>query len=386
MPAYILCIALAWMPFANGIFTLKLFDVTWTLYIAAIIFLFPFCFFRYIGSRYSQITHLQDAFIVLFTIQLGIFLFITTNITSAAYKYVYGILMPASLYFVVKGAINTEKQYLHIVKSISFGILLFSLVYIPTFFINGFSSRVVVFERDSIAAAIFFSFTLLFFLLTPLGGRLKIPATGISSVALLATLSRGLILCGLITPIISFLTKRGMIRPAFIGMTIFSLLITLFLTYNSELLRPDHWDPQLENSIERLTNIDYWKNGIYGRLETFKPAVKAFDKSPFYGNGFPDYIGGSTIHNFHLEWLQYGGIVGYTLICGVFFIHISRVSRFAHDRYIAAGCIFLLYMLINGLTNGLMHGVAPDMVFLTMALNDVRLSILKRQLAVRRAS
>nr|MDA3868644.1 hypothetical protein [Gammaproteobacteria bacterium] len=137
-----------------------------------------------------------------------------------------------------------------------------------------------------------------------------------------------------------------------------------------------HYDKEIEFSAERLTNVDFLLGTIYGRALSYRGGIDSFLASPIFGNGLfrGEYM--VTQHNFHVEWLQYGGMIGYILYAVVLISHAIRMRRSAQrDHWIAANLVTMILILANCVTNGLMHGVMPYVLFLLMGLNEARFRI-----------
>jgi hypothetical protein len=65
-----------------------------------------------------------------------------------------------------------------------------------------------------------------------------------------------------ITPVIWRAVRKGHAPVLLIIFLATTLGGTLFLSTNSDLLKARGWNPGQENSLERLTNIEYWKEGL----------------------------------------------------------------------------------------------------------------------------
>lgn len=95
------------------------------------------------------------------------------------------------------------------------------------------------------------------------------------------------------------------------------------------------------------------------------------------------------MHNFHLEWLASVGLVGYLLIIAFVVRHFEGTRQLgAVKPYVTANLYFVLVVLLNGLTNGVMHGVMPYLMFISLGLTAAaaRIDETNQSVARRRAT
>lgn len=257
-----------------------------------------------------------------------------------------------------------------------FGNTLICFFAIADFLNHGLSERVTVFSRDSIAIGTFALVSLAYLVFS---GRYK-SGVGLFLIlgnigGLAASLSRGYIVLIALTPILYRVVRRGWGLGLLLSFMLTTLAVTVVLTDQPELSKPEgKFSTQFENSLERITNPDYWKMGLYSRLLTFRSSIRNFEENPIFGTGLKTLVGtATTVHNVHLEWLEYGGFIGYGLFFSVFGLHFWSTARFAKaDPLVAANLVIVLVILLNGLTNGFMHGVMPYVAFIVMGFNEAR--------------
>ncbi len=377
----ILYLALLWIPFSMAYLIFDSYGVTWTFYLFCIALLSPYAVFRYFTGKRFSVGFVTDQSVIGFTLLFFFSLFFFEAGSNEAYRFVHGVLVPCTSYFVIKALVTTEKRYVSSLKAILLGASVYALGIILYYIVTDSNSRLNnVFSRDSITTAALATWGTLFAVYTPLFKTklVKYTVIAINASGILISLSRGLLVAMLSSPfwVSRFAAKRmSLLFALFIGA---SFVVTVVLISNVQLFEPKNWDPSLENSAARLINIDYWKRGIHGRVHSFESSMERFKEAPVFGNGFPDRRG-STVHNFHMELLEYSGLLGYFLFCVIFISHFwSAKDYFKRDRYLLVGAIFIVYMLINGVFNGVLHGVAPLLVFIQLGLNESRLQYLKR--------
>lgn len=386
----LLLLALIWLPFSVGLFTFDLFGVTFTIYILAMLVLCPLSAWRLAkgqvvhpapSASWALLALNTQAILLQFSapdvVSMGA---LYGNYSSSKYGYVHGLLIPSASYMVIKLLVDNDRDFKRSVSCLVLGCSIFGLIYLGVSVRSESLSRVVVFGRDAIAAACFFSVALIYLAYTPLLGRMnKWVLMAVNGIGLLMTLSRGFVVAGLLTPAIYRWARPRRLLYGFSAFLVATLIATFISIANKDLFRPLGWDPKLENSAERLLNLQYWKSGIYGRLETFIPSVRAFQEAPLFGSGFAVTKVGATVHNFHLEWLEITGVIGYLLFLLVFVGHFVRIVRWrVHDRWILASSLSIFVIFVNGLLNGVLHGVMPYVLFIVLGLGDAYVGIRSR--------
>ena len=96
-------------------------------------------------------------------------------------------------------------------------------------------------------------------------------------------------------------------------------------------------------------------------------------KHPILGTGLKPGRVNVTTHNFHIEWLQYGGIIGGILGTGIFlsFFLLNR-STIQKDPYRVAIFCIIAIVLMNCMTNGIMHGYRNIVIFGLIGMTEAR--------------
>ena len=377
----ILYAALFWIPFSMFYLTFDTYGGTWTFFMLCIAVLTPFACIKYFTQSRFNYGFGTDVCVIALTLLFLFFLMFNAPGSSTAYKTVHGLLIPAASYIVVKSLIHTEKRFFTCLKVMMGGFSLYALCTLLIFIITGENNRIVnYFGRDSITSAALSCWVVLFALYTPLlKGIAKYVVIIVNAAGLLLSLSRSLITTTAGSPL---LIQRFFAKNMFVILVVFfasTLAITTVLVSRVDVFTFNNWNPEMEHTTARLTNMEYWKRSIHGRLYSFKPSMERIKNAPIFGNGFPGYRG-STVHNLHMELLEYGGIVGYLLFVLIFIAHFwSARAYFSKDRYLLVGAIFILFMLINGLLNGVLHGLAPLLIFIQLGFNESRLIIIKRK-------
>jgi O-antigen ligase len=379
--SHLLLIAvLAWLPFSVGAATFEVGPVTLTLYIVGVLLLIPVALFRALFSAGPYGFRLIDLQIILLCGAYLTSTLLSRDPRGTGYLAVHAILIPVCSYFVTKTLVRTDAEYRRGIAALVAGFSCFGLLSCAAFVASGMAVRVRFLSRDAIAISTM-SITALIalaaFRSSPPLWRVAAGAANVSGLA--ASMARSYLVLLVAAPALWRAVRSGFALVLLLLLLIVSLAGTLFLSWNPDLMKARGWNPGRENSAERLTNIEYWKEGLHGRLLTFRESLRQFEAAPIFGTGMrpPDDQQASTVHNFHLEWLEYGGLTGYLLYAGLLLAHFAAARRAARtDPWCAANLTCMLLILANGLTNGMMHGIMPYVLFLLLGFNEARLTML----------
>lgn len=200
------------------------------------------------------------------------------------------------------------------------------------------------------------------------------------ALGLVVTFGRMALVLALISPGLYFLFRRGLGFWLLFATLASTLLLTVLLAQNYQLFRPSsNYDASRWTTWERVTDVDSWKLSLYGRGADFAESLEEFAEHPIVGNGLRPGLF-ITRHNLHLEWLEYGGLLGYSLMMGFLLRHFWRFQPLARrSPEVAANLLAAFAVVGNALFNGVMHGVAPNVLFLCLALNECYAALLVRQ-------
>jgi len=203
---------------------------------------------------------------------------------------------------------------------------------------------------------------------------------------LLASFSRGYILLAIFSPILYFVVRRGKAVVLISSIIIGSLCGTIMLATAPDILKVDIGLEQqrTDQTVSRLTDTDLWLNSIYGRGVHYNNGFREFLKSPIIGNGF--HKGGEQFgpravvwHNFHVEWLEYGGLIAYLLYVSLLILHFRKHAKLArHNHWTAINLTMISILLLNALTNSFTVGMTPYLAYMFMGLSNATLAIAAR--------
>jgi len=384
---FILCLILFTLPFSKGIFNFEISVITFNPYTMGIIvlsFYSLYCIFVK-GFRYNF--DVIDLIIALICISFFISTILADNVIDAGFLAFHDIFIPVLSYFVIKTLINNDFEHkqaiLFFIVSLSiYG--LFALVeFLKTY------QRVFVFSVPPIGVATFLSVSILYLfynkwyknffgligLIINLGG-------------FIVTFCRVYTLTLIFSPIFYKLFKNGKAFIVIVFFFLFSLLATMFVTYSPNIFNVNEKICMKirseEKTIKRLLDINFYKCSLYGRAIYYKLGFNNFLNNPFFGVGF--YRGKTkglpviTQHNFHIEWLEFGGIFGYLFYIFLFILFFKKYGPFAYDNFIVINLLIIFIILCNSLTNGFMHGKMPYVAFIMIGFTAARYKIINKNL------
>lgn len=293
---------------------------------------------------------------------------------EAGFLAFHGVFIPVVTYFVLKTYIRTVDQYRRVLVAFVGGVTVFAFYGLFQFVAE--PQRLFILNMPPISAAALLTTALITVIYCGWWRKKLGILAGVALFgALLTTFSRGYLVLLLLTPVFFQIVRRGRATTLMIAMLATSLLATLLLVQAYEVFEVRGLDREQEQSAERVRDLDYWMSSLYGRARYYAVGLEEFAKSPILGNGFHQGFrspaGRAVVwHNFHVEWLEYGGLLAYLLYVTVLILHFRGMSRAAqYQREIAVNLTAFFTVLLNGLTNSFTAGISPILGFLFMALN-----------------
>jgi len=221
-------------------------------------------------------------------------------------------------------------------------------------------------------------------------GRARHPlvllATAICAVSFMASLSRVFIACLLVSPLFYWLIRKGFARHLMLGLIAISLFLTLHFSFKipgktiqeireyGNILDVHKELAKFEKGPGRLVNFQHWAASMEMRFLAYRIGLEEFLDHPIMGTGLKPGDVMITQHNFHVEWLEYGGVIGYVLYASIFMCFFWQAGGAAmHDNATAIFALVIFVDLFNCLFNGIMHGFLPYIVFMILAFTRIRL-------------
>ncbi len=370
---WIFSFSLAFLPFSFGLANFEVGIVTLTPYIVGMVLVVILAALRWPFRPEAAFIGRHDVLMLLLAVTYLATTLLADDVVDAGFLAFHSLFIPIMTYFAAKAAIMTERDYEYAQKFFVVSVFVFSIYFMTVLFAAEVRTKVLGVPPIGIATL---TASALVIAINVKTSRVICWMGFIIAAALLLTYSRAYILSILFAPLVWLLVRRGYATAVVSSFLVATLLLTLAVAYSGETFRPASFDKTVEFSIERLTNIDFLLGTTYGRAQAYRSGIEQFLSAPVFGRGLVTGEYMVTQHNFHVEWLEYGGGVGYLLYAALLIMHAMRMAALARwDRWVAANFVVMLLVLTNGITNGLMHGVMPYMLFLLMGFNEARFRI-----------
>ncbi len=376
-PFGMLCLVLLLLPFSLGVLQIEIGIVTFNPYtlgiMGALLVVIAGMAMGKLRYRFAP----EDVGVLLLGLSFLLSTLRARNTVEAGFLAFHGVFIPIVTYFALKTLIRTPEQYRKALVAFVSGVTAFALFGLFEFARN--PVRLHVLNMPSISAAALLTAGLI---VITYSGWWRKPLAMLAALALfgalLATFSRGYLVLLLLTPLFFRILRRGHATTLMVAMLAASLIGTLVFVQVYELFHVEGLDKGQEQTAERITDLGYWLNSLYGRARYYSVGLQEFARSPIIGNGFhQNFVSGDghavVWHNFHVEWLEYGGIIAYLLYVAVLVLHFRGMSRAARSqRTVAVNLMVIFTILLNGLMNSFTAGISPILGFLFMALNRAR--------------
>lgn len=369
------------LPFYKSTFTIEVGVATLDPYMIGIILLALMGLFINIFSKKTFGFNVLDLFILLFCVTYLCSILLSENILSSGYLAVHSIFIPVISYFVLKSFLISDSIYKRSLFFILAGIFLFSVIGLA--YIGFTGTREMILNIPPIGVATFAVFSICNLVYSGWWkNKFGIVSLALALLLLFFSFSRVYLLGILGSPILYLFVKRGHVVKLFTFIFPFTLILTLLLVVNYDYFKPTKFEASKEKTVERVLNIESWKKALYARAHTYQEGIKNFKKKPFFGTGL--YRGEKviTVHNFHIEWLEFGGILGYIICTGIFFVYFTLQKVVVKkDKFSTLNLCILIIILSNSVTNGIMHGLMPYFVFITMGFGEARRKLVETKIA-----
>lgn len=375
------CVILSSLPFAKSLPKFEIGLITFNIYTIGMVLLFVASVGKVIISKHRIKFTSTDLFILLVSITFIISTILSDNLIESGYLAFNFIFIPVLSYFVIRVMISNDAEYHQTIGFFLFGITILGIVacfnYLTSY------QRAEPFGIFAIGAAsllivpIFYIFYLSwhknpYWLITLL----------IAIAGFIVTFSRMLSLIVLLSPLLLYVIKKHKSVLLYSMFFILTFTITLLVSYNADLLKPKFdvrfisKKQDIIKTEKRIFDKTHLMLSLYGRALSYKEGIERFRRTWLSGEGLFKQEGLQTYHNFHIEWLVYGGALGYLLYLLIFLSHVTRFNRIdLKDNFVYLNLLIIFSILCNSLMNGIMHGMMPYVIFITMAFNESRMML-----------
>jgi hypothetical protein len=373
---YLFCLMLFMLPLSAGGFEFEIGVVTFHPYTFMVVAMLPLVLWRIIWHPAKFGFRTQDAMILLLAASYFSSTLLADDVMQSGRLAFHSLFIPIVTYLICKALISSEKEYQLALKILLVAICLFGLVTIYEF-LKTFV-RPYVLDIPPIGVATLLIVPVIYSIYVKGYGKVwRFIQMIVTGTALVLTMSRIYLAGAIASPILRRLLRSSVVW-VWGGMLAGTLLITLSVTY---LVKVDYSalrrSTEGQQTMERIYEISHIERALAGRILVYRDALKKFEKNLVFGTGLEAGEYQITTHNFHVEWLQYGGLIGYLLYVLVFMTHAVAMRRhIINDSYLLANNLLLLLIMLNSVTNGFMHGIMPYVAYLLMGLSEARINIL----------
>ncbi len=373
-PFFLLVFMFCYLPMAFYGISYEIGIITLNPFSGGTIALFGVCLIRKLFTTVDLHLNLTDFFLACVCATFLVSTIFSPSIIDSGFLAFNFIFIPVLAYFNLRILVETEGQYKLLVR-----VMVLFYACLGAFIITAYAAtglRSMPFNMQPIDTATIMVIPLFYLMATKMYPRyIRLPAVFFCLLAITLTFSRVIFVVVLLSPFIYRVIKRGKVILLFLSFFIFTMGFTFVIVNGMEMFKPNRsfQGDQIIQTKERITNIEHWKHSIYGRAILFKGGLDEFARHPFFGVGLQKGNVTFTQHNFVVEWLQYGGVVGYTFYMLFFLTHVWRMAAYARtDPSIRINLLALFAVLSNAFFNGILHGIMPYVAFTVMALSEAR--------------
>lgn len=375
----LLLLLLLVLPVSQAFIGVEIGSVDFSLLMLLATLLAPLSLLQYWLGAKKYVVRPQDIALLCLCIFYSLWVVEAEDPVRSGYMTIHGLLIPCLLYWLVKIQIQTEAEFLAAKYALCLGALVAGSI--GTIMLLYSAERPQLTGLPPLGLA-----TLLVYpCVIAVSGGMQLPKTpavldwglrGLVLAAMVSTLSRVYLLLVIVCrPVMYFLSRVP--KLIWVSMIVVSLGLTLSITSSiGNISAPERFRGD-EEGFERLVSPTFIRQGIYKRAKAYEKALVDFVESPVVGTGIKRGYTHYTPHNFHIEWLQYGGIVGYLLYCSAILLHVKSVGAYWRvDMQLLQMGTAMFIIALNSLTNGIMHGIIPHVFLLLMGMSEARLRLL----------
>ena len=363
------------LPFSIGGWSIEIAGVEFHPYIIMVVSLFPVALVM-AGTGYAK---LQVRLIDWLIAALALSFLATTLITEtdrSGWRLAFrALFVPIASYLICRVSIRSEGVYRRAISAAGIGFVILAGGTLLTFIEQ--RVRPFVFSMPPIGVATLLMMGLVYLLYQRhVNSIVRLLGTTFFGVAFLVTLSRVYLLAVLVSPILNFACRRWLVLVWSVVLST-ALIVTLAFTYGADLSQYSAAGTEGQDTVERMVAWRHIERAMLGRAFVYRESLQKLDDNLVFGGGIRVGDFQVTPHNFNVEWLEYGGVLGYLLFAAVFLANASSAAKFQNrDVELSVLNLILLIIILNSLTNGFMHGVMPFAAFILLGMTQARISLL----------
>ncbi len=308
--------------------------------------------------------------------------FMLTQNRGASHLVFHSIIVPAISYFSFKMYVRSREIFHRAMRFYITSLLIVAVVAVLVVFRTGM--RTIVMGINPIdLATLFFPAIVYYFVMKKWSNVVGMSQFVVLIAGFVTAFARGFTFLLVMAPIMRFLLNRGYSRLIMSWILLLSLLLVLLLAGSFSLLvvSPVERVAMQQNneegqSVERLTSSYYYRYTLLTRGAHFHEGLQKFLKKPVFGYGIEYGEKYATWHCAIIEMLVFGGILGYIVYTSFFYIIFARSKLIQIVKRESTVCLLVIVSVyLNSLMNGIMHGLAPLVIFIFAGMHEALIRI-----------
>ena len=355
--------------------------VTLDLYTVGVILLSAVCLIKIFLGQLSYKYIPSDITLILFTTVCLTFFITSNDIIKSGFVFFHTVFIPALTYFVIRILLTNEEKYSLFKLHFLLAVTIMAVLGCVEFFQSG--QRIATTSGDALRGSLFF--ILAFFLLLSFRKKKHLIAGMVNLLAFVFGFCRVLLASFCLSPVFYLLSKKGFSKALFLFLAVSTLLFTIGMAGSKQITSQYNQfkrEFQREHPFEslgavgktekRLSDITFVKLSLASRVTAWREDLISFTSHPILGVGMGiTRVQAASSHNLHVQLLAYTGLIGYSifhllLFQGMSSITEKRTDLLIRDFHFYSTAVFLIYL--NGLGNGLFHGIFNYILFMVLAL------------------
>lgn len=374
----LLCVVLALMPFTRGFAQFELGVVTFSPFTMGLIVLFVVSLGAIaLGYRKLSLSIMDVMLAGVCLFYMGTTLLSPTMIETG-YLAFHALFIPVTAYVSIRILAHTPERARICLFFMLGGILVFDVACLAQFAVvqeRVYMMRVTPVSVGTITLPAIFVLLYTDMVRQPYRALLLLCALG----AFAVTFSRLYTLALLLSPLMMRAIRRGGGRSLYLGIMALSLVATLAVAFVIPASLGDQSRDrgaiamlrsvkEQEQSAARMTSPALMLKALDARALEYWDGLLEFTDHPVLGTGLMLGERMVTQHNLHIEWLLYSGVIGYFFYFSTLLAFFAKFRMEAREPLVAVCTLSVIFVVINSITNGIMHGFSPYLVFICIGL------------------
>lgn len=383
----LLCVTLAFLPITRGLIQFEVGPITFSPFSMGLVLLGLFSLLIVLTGRKKYSLNSFDVALAFLCTFYLVSTMLSSDIMDSGFLAFHSLFLPVLSYLCIKLLADTREKLDLCFSFFVAGITAFNVACIVQYIL--LQERVTLLGVPPISIATLSIVPVVYLLYSKRPKNVvDIAVIVICLVSLVMSFSRMYLASLALSPLFMWIIRRGHGLGLFVTMIVLSLGLTLGLTFlvpkgmenNSQfygrLLGLDAEFKRKEKSMDRITDLEHMIKSVELRALTYRQGMDNFLSRPLFGNGMHKGKYMVTQHNFHVEWLEFGGVLGYLAYISVFFSFFKSFGVLSSKHTEFCPYVLIVFtILCNSLTNGFMHGFFSYVTYITLgftfALRDI---------------